>query len=383
MSNLPLKGITVLDLSRLIPGPFCSLILSDLGARVIKLEDTDRGDYLREIPPVIDRRGGALYQALNRNKESVVVDLKKKKGKEVFSKLIKRSDVLLESFRPGVMSRLGFSYNKLKKINPKIILASISGFGQRGPNSHRAGHDLNYLSIAGVLSPPENPSIQWSDLVGGGLWGALSILVALYQRKKTKKGTYLDISMTDGMTFLNLGNIVMSQLGTPLNILSGVLARYHVYKTADGEYVSLAALENKFWNRFCDLIGKSGWKSSNNQYLDLSPKVCRELSAIFSKKGIKHWVKLGQKNDICLMPVLNPAEILTSSQFKSRGFFLKSSAGAKNVIFPVTPRFSAGKYQKFKKPPKKGGSTVKILKGLGYSKREIDELRSKQIVRTL
>lgn len=361
LSSLPLSGITIIDLSRLIPGPFCSLILNDLGARVIKVEDTEGGDYLRSLE-------GTLFQAFNRNKESISLDLKKKEGKLIFQKLLKKGDVLIESFRPDVMKRLGFSPSQLKKINPQLIIASITGFGQTGPNRDKAGHDLNYLSLAGILNSPECPSIPFSDLVGGGLWGAFSVMTALFQRQKSKKGAHLDISMTDSMIFLGLGNLVMSQLGMNFqqNILSGILARYRIYKTKDHGFVSLAALEDKFFSRFCDVIGKNHLKEKSKNYKDASPEVHQELSELFLSKTKKEWEQFATKYDICLTPLLSPSEVLTDSQFQSRRFFHKTKLNSQNILFPFTPLLAKGKvYPRFKKAPKQGEHTKKILKELG------------------
>ena len=292
----PLQGITVLDLTRLIPGPFCSLILSNFGAKVTKVEGPLQGDYLRDL-------GVPLFEALNHGKKIIRLDLKSPAGKKALMRLVKKSDVLLESFRPGVMDRLGFSFATLKKNNPKLILASITGFGQQGAMKDKAGHDLNYMSLAGLISSKEIPKIQWADFIGGGLMGALKVVAALANKKR--KAIHLDISMTDSMIFCGVGNI-LNRDGP--GILTGLLGRYQIYETSDGRLVSLAALEEKFWRRFCDLIGRADLKEG--KFPDARPEVKKELVQLFKTKTRDDWEKLGRENDICLTPVLTPKEVV-------------------------------------------------------------------------
>ncbi|MBI2339764.1 MAG: CoA transferase [Deltaproteobacteria bacterium] len=323
MPDKPLSGVTIVDLSRLIPGPFCSLILADLGARVIKMEDPQRGDYLRNI--------SCVYRGLNRNKKILKLDIKSQKGKEAFVRHVKKADILIESFRPGVLKKMGFSISQLHKINRRLIVASITGYGQKGPNKNRAGHDLNYMALSGCLNPPQPPYIQYADLVGGGLFAALAIISALYQRGKKGNGAHLDISMTDSMIFLNLANLILIQGPMAPNILSGILARYRVYPTSDGKFVALAALEDKFWNRFCGVIGKPEWKGKG--YVDQAPEIHQQLAAIFASKTRDEWTRLGRENDFCLTPVLATSEVLESAQFRERKKFVKKNG----MLFPKTP----------------------------------------------
>lgn len=326
----PLFGVKVLDLSRLIPGPFCSRILVDLGARVTKIEDPGQGDYLRNM-------GGSLYDALNRGKKIVRIDLKSARGRNKFFELVKKSDVVIESFRPGVLKRLGLSFNDLKKVNRRVIVASITGFGQTGPNRDKAGHDLNYVSLAGIPGLDKVPSLQWADLVGGGIMGALSIVAALGVQKSRRRAVHLDISMTDSMIFCGLGPILLSQTGENLDVLSGVVGRYQIYRTSDDRLVSLAALEDKFWNRFCDLIGHVEWKDSSFRFPDTDPAIKERLTTIFRGRTRDEWKKLGEENDICLTPVLSPAEVAASSQFCSRRFHVRRKKNGRDLLFPKFP----------------------------------------------
>ena len=319
-----------MDLSRLIPGPFCSRILADLGARVTKVEDPRQGDYLRGL-------GGVLFEALNRNKKIIKIDLKSEAGREKILDLVRKSDVVIESFRPGVLKRLRLSFRDLKRVNRRLIVASITGFGQTGPNRDRAGHDLNYVSLAGVPGLQQVPSLQWADLVGGGIMGALSIVSALRGDKKKRMACHLDISMTDAMIFCGMGPVVLSQTGENLDLLTGRVGRYQIYRTSDGRYVSLAALEDKFWNRFCDLIGHTDWKDSGFLFPDAAPEIKEGLAAIFRGKTRDEWEKLGREEEICLTPVLTPAEVVTSPQLRSRRFHLRRKRNGREILFPKFP----------------------------------------------
>lgn len=332
----PLSGVRVLDLSRLIPGPFCSLILANLGAQVIKLEDPRFLDYVRDFPPSVEGVG-VLYRALNDKKEFKSFSFTAKKDARSLELLIKKTDVLIESFRPGVLKRLGWPLSRLKKINPRLVVASITGYGQTGSNRKKAGHDLNYLSLSGLINPPEMPVTQWADLVGGGVMGALAILSALYYRKQTKnrKGLHLDISMTDAMNFVGLPLFILGQFGESLRILSGALARYNIYKTSDGKFISLAALEEKFWRRFCGLAGFNDL--ANKKYSDLDPKVHKQLKNFFMEKTQSQWVKWAEPHDICLTPVLNPAETIQGKPFRKSRFTAKKTIEGRNLFFPKLP----------------------------------------------
>lgn len=322
--KLPLNKITVVDLSRLIPGPFCSLILRELGARVIKVKASS----------VLKPEEKLVSHLFNDRKEYVVIDYKNKEGAADLLTLIKDADVVLESFRPGVMKKLGFSFKKLSKINSKIILASITGYGQTGQNRHLAGHDLNYMALAGLISSEQVPSMQWADFVGGGVWGALAIVLAILNRSKNKKAIHLDISMTDAMIYMGLAHLVIPQLGGSLEAITGKLARYRLYETKDHRFVALAALESKFWNPFCEAIQKPEWKQSSLAYPDRAQEIHRELEALFKSKTLKEWIQWNQGKDICLTPVLNSCEVTASEQFK--GSYLNNK-----IVFPRFPLSTA------------------------------------------
>src|SRR5450830_1007068 len=255
---MPLEGMRVLDLTRLLPGPFCTLLLADMGADVIKVEDLEVGDYLRFTPPLSSSGMGIHFHTLNRNKRSTAIDLKRKEGREFLLELATWADVLVEQFRPGVMERLGLGYETIREVNPSIIYCSITGYGQDGPYRDIAGHDINYLGYAGVLGatgaadgPPVICGVQIADLGGGGMFGALSILMAYTHAMRTGQGQHVDVSMMDGsLSWLsvNTGDVLVGGESPPRQsqLLWGATPCYHVYEAADG-FMAVGAIEDKFW----------------------------------------------------------------------------------------------------------------------------------------
>jgi len=327
--NLPLKGLKVLDLSRLIPGPFCSLILSDLGADVTKLEDPERADGLKTIQPT-------LYFAYNRGKKKLKLSLTNPKDKVRLTKLIKQSDVLIESFRPGVLEKLGWPIKTLHKINSKLIIASITGYGQTGPLKNRAGHDSNYLGYAGLIQIDKLHEIQWADLVGGGMAAALNILAALWQRqKRPQRGRHLDISMTDTMSFMNMAPILLAQLGLHSSLITGALARYRLYKTMDERILCVAPLEKKFWLKWCDLINKPEWKEGS--YPDFSGQIHQEMEHIIRQRTLGEWTAVMEEHDVCITPALQAQETAASAQFVQRKFYSTHTIDKRRVKVPRYP----------------------------------------------
>src|SRR6202162_348767 len=263
----PLSGIRILDLSRLLPGAYASQMLADFGADVIKIEEPGSGDYGRFMPPHGAGGMSLYFLAMNRNKRSMTLNLKKDEGRTIFQRLARQADVILESFRPGVMERLGLGYEQLKEINPRIVYCAISGYGQDGPYRLRAGHDLNYAGYAGLLhynrgarGEPAMPPTQLGDLAGGSFMAAIGILTALVGREQSGAGRMVDVSMTEGvMALLPFTDIAYLNTGeAPIPVrsaLDGGLPCYNIYETQDGKYVTLAALEYKFWHTFCTRTG--------------------------------------------------------------------------------------------------------------------------------
>ena len=302
MTSQYLEGVRVLDLSRLLPGPFLSMILSDMGADVVKVEDPRIGDYLRAFPP--SRGGvGGRFLAINRNKRSIAVDLKSDVGRQALLAMVEKADIVIESFRPGVVDRLGLGYEALSAVNPAVIMCCISGYGQTGPYRERAGHDINYIGLAGVLAmggdaggPPVVPGVQIADLAGGALWGATGILGALVARHRTGKGAHLDISMCEGATALlaaELGNLACGgdapTRGTGL--INGGVACYGVYATKDDRYLSVGALEPKFWTAFNEAIGRTVDLTELTAPPEKQEVVRQEIQAILKTRTRDEWVE--------------------------------------------------------------------------------------------
>ena len=331
MNQLPLAGVRVLDLSRLLPGGFCSLLLADYGADVLKVEDTGAGDYIRWAPPLVEgaahSAASALFLALNRNKRSIRIDLKQDAGREVLLALAREHDVVLESFRPGVLDRLGVGYDALRAANPRIVLCSMSGYGQDGPLRGRAGHDMNYLAFVGLLGltgerdgPPVQPAGQIADLGGGALMAAFGILAALRERDRSGEGQHVDVSMADGaLSWLTLVAARYFADGTlpgrGEHELAGGLACYRPYACADG-WVTLAALEPRFWAAWCRGVGRDDLVEQ--QFAAAGSAVHAEVEAIFAARTRAEWERFAAAHECCLEPVLELDEALASEFVAAR-----------------------------------------------------------------
>jgi alpha-methylacyl-CoA racemase len=343
--TLPLDGLKVLDLSRLLPGPYATLVLADLGASVDKLEDPAGGDYLRQLPPM-KGDDSALFLALNRNKRSVTLDLKAPEGVATFKLLVKQYDVLVESFRPGVMDKLGVGWEALRLENPRLIYCAISGYGQTGPDRLRAGHDLNYVARAGLLGAtgaPAMPSVQSADIGGGSLFALVGILAALHERARTGAGRWVDVSMTDGaLAFAHLQHSAARMLGAPLprgiESLNGELPGYRLYRCADGRFLSVGSLEPKFFQGVCEALGRPDLFDGAYELGEGSRKVSAQLEAIFAGKPRDEWVELFRTRDLCVEPVWEGDEVFSDPQLKARGMFLEDGVRTPLQLGPLPTR---------------------------------------------
>lgn len=333
--GLPLSGVRVVDLTRLLPGNFCTLVLSLLGADVIKVEDPNAGDYQRGFGYQVDG-AGACHHVVNRGKRSIIMDLKNPSDKEDFERLVKQSDVLVESFRPGVMDRLGLSCENLQAQRPELVFASISGYGATGPMAGDVGHDINYLAFAGLLDrigrvdgPPVVPAIPLADLIGGGLLPALLIVAYLQRARATGHGAFLDCSMADSVALMP--SLVIADILAGGDVpgrgeieLGGALACYDTYRVRDG-YVVVGALEERFWHVVCDVVGLPEFRDEQRNG-DLQVEIRSRLSAFFAGLTRKEVSALFENYDACVTPVLSYEEMLESPQAKVRGF-VDSGAG--------------------------------------------------------
>jgi crotonobetainyl-CoA:carnitine CoA-transferase CaiB-like acyl-CoA transferase len=377
---LPLEGIRVLDLTRLLPGPYCSLLLADYGADVIKVEDPKSGDYSRWYEPKVNDDQSAMFISLNRNKRSITLDLKDEKDKEAFISLIKTADVLIESFRPGVMDRLGLGFEELKVHNPKLIYCAITGYGQSGPYAKEAGHDINFLSYSGLLhlqgAPNEKPlipSVQISDIGGGALMAAIGILLAIIDAKKSNTGQFVDISMLDGA--LSWMHTILPNYWTSGELpnrgeltLNGGKACYEIYRTKDNRYISVGALEYKFWKSFCKVIDKEELIEQLDEPLEQQRLMKQEVQEAIHQKTLEEWLELFEGIDACVSPVLTPEELADHPQIKHRQMIEDITHPEVGVIKQIgNPiKLSNSTVRTRRHAPGFGEHTKEILKDLGY-----------------
>jgi crotonobetainyl-CoA:carnitine CoA-transferase CaiB-like acyl-CoA transferase len=328
--NRPLAGVTVLDLTRLLPGPMATMHLADLGAEVIKIEDPGAGDYARAMG-AMDGEASYFFKLVNRNKKSLVLDLKAADDREVLLGLVERADLLFEGFRPGVMARLGLDYANLSARNPALVMCSITGYGQSGPYAQRAGHDINYLGYAGVLdqmgvagAAPALSNLQVADLLGGALTPLVGALAALVDARARGRGRQLDVAMTDAALAHNI--FPMARLlaeGRPrargADLLTGGVPCYNVYPTADGRHMAVGALEDKFWAQLCATLERPDLRPFGLSEGEAGERTRQALAAIFRSRTQAEWVALFDPVDCCVTPVLRLDEALDNAQLQARG----------------------------------------------------------------
>jgi len=376
-----LDGVFVLDLSRLLPGPYCSMILADHGARVVAVEDRR---FLAD---------GFFFNSVNRNKEHISLNLKTSQGREIFFRLVEKADVLLEGFRPGVVQRLGVDYESVRRVNPNIIYCSVTGYGQNGPLRDHVGHDVNYLGKAGVLNligepdrPPSIPGVPVADIAGGGMNAAIGVLLALFAREKTGTGQYIDISMTDGMVGFLPAVLFFRQLtgqdpGRSDGILSHRYACYNTYRTADDRYLAIGAVESRFWNRLCDLLNVPEYGLL--QYDEKRRKeILNFMRTAFRQKTLAQWEKRLADLDVCWGPIQNLSEVLNDPLFSEREMIvdIEGLDGNTSQTIGVPVKLSETPGSIRTPPVEFGESTSAILNELGYSDAEIKKFAKNGVI---
>ena len=383
----PLSGVTVLDLTRLLPGGYATLLMADLGADVIKVEEPGKGDYIRWTPPIVGNFS-ASHIALNRNKKSVSVNLKTEGGRAAFTRLATGADVVVESFRPGVMDRLGVGYEALKVVNPRLVYCAITGYGQDGPLRDVAGHDVNYISYAGVASivgPEERPAIpgvQVGDMAGGGMSAVMSILAALFRREATGEGSFCDVSMMDGAaSWLSIHAAEFVATGTEPGRermhLSGAYPCYRIYPAADG-WLSVGALEPQFWAALCEALERPDLAADGFAMGDRRDEVIASLEQHFSTKTRAEWMEHLEGRDVCVAPVKSFGEAFEDPQMKARGMIFEADvpgAGPWKHVGNPLKMSDLPRSEMRLPPPELGEHTDEVLGANGFSATEIDELR--------
>jgi alpha-methylacyl-CoA racemase len=387
--RLPLAGVRIIDLTRLLPGGYATQALADWGADVIKVEDPRGGDPSRWMEPIVD--GTSLYfLALNRNKRSLALDLKAPAGRDALLRLIATADVVLESFRPGVMERLGLGPHALRAQFPRLVYCAITGYGQDGPAQGRPGHDLNYLGYSGMLDlnrtasaqPPQLPPTQIADLAGGALPAMIGILVALVGRATSGQGDIVDVSMLDATFALQPLTLALAlatgagpQPGQPQ--LHGGAPYYGIYAARDGRFVTLAALEPKFWERFCELVGHPEWFPLHATSDPAKRERLRQdLATLFATRTQAEWLALLAEDDTCVGPVQTLSEALADPQVQARRLIVPADLGTERLTEALapTPRLVAAAAPPQRPPPLLGEHSDEVLAQAGLSRADIAAL---------
>jgi len=369
-----LYGIRVLDLSRQFPGPYATMILADFGADVLRIEDRRFANDLSAWPVM-------------RNKRHMTLNIKSPRGKEIFLKLLEGADVVVEGFRPGATSRMGIGYDDLKAVKPDIIYASLSGYGQTGPYSGMAGHDLNYIGVAGILAlngepgrKPVIPPVQIAD-IGGGLNAAVGILVALFHRQRTGEGQYVDVSLTDAAVgFMTLPLMQYAEGGVSPQRgkmpLVGMFPFYRVYETKDGDYITIGAVEPRFWKKLCETLGCEDLEGEMFCSGEKAEQVEARLEEIFRRRTRDEWFGALREIDVCVGRVLSVGEMIGDPQVRHRGMIVEVEVGEGRTrpVQGIVAKLSETPGRIVSPPAGFGQHTVKVLKELGYSEGEIEEL---------
>jgi crotonobetainyl-CoA:carnitine CoA-transferase CaiB-like acyl-CoA transferase len=384
----PLEGVTILDLTRLLPGGYCTLLLADLGADVVKVEEPGRGDYMRWTPPIVGGQSAA-HRAINRGKRSLALNLKAAPGVALLRRLARAADVLVESYRPGVLDRLGIGYEAMAAENPGLVHCAITGYGQDGPYRNRAGHDINYIGYGGILSmtghpagDPVLPGAQIGDLGGGGMMAALGILAALLERQATGRGRFVDVSMLDGVvSWLSVHAGAYLATGEPpapgSAPLTGALACYRVYRAGDGRHLTVGALEPQFWRALCEALGVADMADWQFGPPEVQAEMAARLQAVFLQRERDEWLEI-LGDTPCVGPVNDVAEALRDPQVQHRGMVAEVDGIA---VGPASPlKFGGMPGSALRAAPGLGEHTAEVLASVGVGTDELSELRAQGVI---
>ncbi len=383
----PLDGIRVLDLSRLLPGPYASHILASFGAEVIKVEKPGEGDYLRGYQPQTDGVS-ATFLTINRGKKSLAIDLKSADGKEAFLALIKKSDIVLDGFRPGTLDKLGIGYEEARKINPKIIYAALTGYGQSGPYSQMAGHDLNYIALAGMLDllgdadgKPLIPGVQIADVAAGALPTVIGILLALQHRVKANEGQMVDVAMFDsllGLLPVQIANYTATRRRPKRGQerLFGHYACYNIYPVRNGRFLTVAALEPKFWRNLCTVLEREDLIADQYVEGDEQEVLIAEMTRIFQKKEVSAWMELFEEQDVCVAEVREIPRVVQDDVVTERDMItpIRTVSGTVHEQLGVFPKLSKSPGYILGEPPKRGEHTRQLLKSVNFNMTRVNAM---------
>jgi len=390
--NYPLKNLKILDFTYLLPGPYGTMMLADLGADIIKVENPNNPDMLRMLPPVVNGIS-AVYAHINRGKKSLALDLKSQEAKDIIYTLVKDYDIITEQFRPKVLEKLGFGYNDLKKANPSIIYCSLTGYGQTGTYALRAGHDINYMALSGVDSfsgkkttGPSLHGIQIADIASGAKNMVIGVLAAYIKRQATGEGDYIDISITDGVFAMSAFTTAAYIEGEPLpqpetQMLNGG-GIYDYYITSDGRYLSVGPIEPKFFQNFCQAIGYNDIL----QNVDFSPEAVylhkKKIAAIIASKPLSYWIEVFSNIDACVEPVRTLEEAINNPPLSERDMIVSitNNNGTlyKQIGNPI--KFLSHNYIAQKAGVPLGYNNDEILKSIGYNEHQIQQLYAKNVI---
>ncbi|MFT5717067.1 MAG: alpha-methylacyl-CoA racemase [Oleiphilaceae bacterium] len=394
--TLPLKGIKVLDFTTLLPGPYATQLLADMGAEVIRVESPTRPDLVKFMPPMVGEgknKVSAVHASLNRNKQFIAIDLKSDSAKEIIYRLIMEYDIVIEQFRPNVMKRLGLDYESLKIIQPKLIYCSITGYGQTGPLKDRAGHDINYLALSGLASysgrketGPVLSGTQIADIAGGSHHAVMAVQAAIIQRAVSGAGQYLDISMSDAalaMTTMFGASALAS--GKPLELggemLNGGLF-YDYYETADGRYLSLGSLEPVFANKVLEVLGMNEWASKlTDQRCVIQHEVREQFKTVFKQHSFEHWLAIFESLDACVEPVLTIEETFSHPHFIERGMISDALMETGESIPQLNSALPFRSEKKHQAGRGLGVDTDTVLRRIGFGEPEINVLRADKVIK--
>ncbi len=370
----PLKGVRILDLSRLLPGPYCTQLLHDMGAEVIKVEEPGRGDYLRSLPPYVNGVGLA-FEMLNRGKKSITLNLETKQGQEILHKLATKADVVLESYRPGTMGRMGCDFESIRAVNPRIIYCSLTGFGQTGPYKDLPGHDINFIALSGFLSvngktEPVVPGIQVGDLAGGML-AALMITTALFARQQRNEAQYIDASMLDALLSWLTIPLALHLGADQARLLAGTLPFYRLYRARDSKLLAVAAIEPQFWEGLCKLINRPDFIPDQYSPEPRRTQVAEGIESAIGTKTSEEWFRTMLEQNLPCTPILTLDEVIKDPHAHERRMILENPEQS-GVTYVGTPcKLSGSDPAELSPSPKLGEHASQLLKTVGYSDSEI------------